>query len=50
MKCTKQEMSLFDRKRIMSWGISSYQLHASGRILFPSGERLFYCDVEEDRV
>ncbi|CAG0913396.1 unnamed protein product [Notodromas monacha] len=49
-KCSKQEMNLSDRKKIISWGISSYELHPSGRILFPASARIFHCPSRDDRV
>ncbi len=35
---------MWERKKVSSWGITSYDIHLdTGRILFPAGGSLYYC-------
>lgn len=41
---SKEELLMWERKKVSSWGITSYDIHLeSGRILFPAGGSLYYC-------
>lgn len=41
---SKEEQLLWERKKVSSWGITSYDIHLpSGRIIFPAGGSLYYC-------
>ena len=41
---SKEEQLMWERKKVSSWGITSYDIHLdSGRILFPAGGSLYYC-------
>lgn len=43
-KFSREEQLLYERKRLTSWGISSYEIHSdSGKIVFPAASNLFQC-------
>lgn len=43
-KFSREEQLLWERKRLTSWGINSYEIHSdSGKIVFPGASSLFQC-------
>lgn len=41
---SKEEQLMWERKKVSTWGITSYDIHLpSGRIIFPAGGSLYYC-------
>ncbi|GLH11264.1 AGAP003138-PA-like protein [Gryllus bimaculatus] len=41
---SREEQLLWERKRLATWGITSYELHhASGKLVFPACSSLFQC-------
>lgn len=43
-KFSREEQLLWERKRLATWGITSYELHSeSGKIVFPAASSLFQC-------
>lgn len=43
-KFSREEQLLWERKRLATWGITTYELHTdSGKIVFPTASSLFYC-------
>lgn len=43
-KCSREEQLLWERRRLATWGINSYELHEqSGKIVFPASGALFQC-------
>jgi dipeptidyl-peptidase 9 len=47
---SREEQLLWERKRLATWGLTSYELHPeSGRIVFPVASRLYQCtDVAQN--
>ncbi|XP_066244864.1 dipeptidyl peptidase 9 [Euwallacea similis] len=42
--CSREEQLLWERKRLTTWGINSYEIHEdSGKIVFPAASSLFQC-------
>ncbi|XP_073964130.1 dipeptidyl peptidase 9-like [Choristoneura fumiferana] len=46
-KWSREEQLLWERQRVAACGIASYELHPSGRVLFPCSSSLFACDEGE---
>ncbi|KAK4882354.1 hypothetical protein RN001_005673 [Aquatica leii] len=43
-KYSREEQLLWERKRLTTWGITSYEIHSeSGKIVFPAASSLFQC-------
>lgn len=43
-KYSREEQLLWERKRLTTWGINSYEIHCdSGKIIFPAAGSLFQC-------
>ncbi|GJQ74394.1 hypothetical protein Trydic_g21268 [Trypoxylus dichotomus] len=43
-KCSREEQLLWERRRLATWGINSYEIHEpSGKIVFPASGALFQC-------
>lgn len=43
-KYSREEQLLWERKRLTTWGINSYEIHtSSGKIVFPAANSLFQC-------
>lgn len=43
-KFSKEEQLMLERKRLATWGITSYELHEdSGKLVFPASSTLFHC-------
>ncbi|XP_012287809.1 dipeptidyl peptidase 9 [Orussus abietinus] len=43
-RSSREEQLLWERKRLSTWGITSYELHAeSGRLVFPAASSLYQC-------
>lgn len=43
-KFSREEQLLWERKRLATWGINSYEIHCdSGKIVFPAASSLFQC-------
>ncbi|CAH1154679.1 unnamed protein product [Phaedon cochleariae] len=43
-KFSREEQLLWERKRLTTWGINSYEIHGeSGKIVFPAASSLFQC-------
>lgn len=43
-KFSREEQLLWERKRLTTWGINSYEIHSeSGKIIFPAASSLFQC-------
>lgn len=43
-KFSREEQLIYERKRLSSWGIHSYEIHSeSGKIVFPAAGSLFQC-------
>lgn len=43
-KYSKEEQLLWERKRLTTWGINSYEIHSgTGKIVFPAAGSLFQC-------
>lgn len=43
-KYSREEQLLWERKRLATWGITSYELHSdSGKLVFPAASSLFQC-------
>lgn len=43
-KYSREEQLLWERKRLTTWGINTYELHPeSGKIIFPAAGSLFQC-------
>lgn len=43
-KYSREEQLLWERKRLTTWGINSYEIHSeSGKIIFPAPGSLFQC-------
>ncbi|XP_066595856.1 dipeptidyl peptidase 9 [Prorops nasuta] len=43
-RLTKEEQLLWERKRLATWGITSYEIHAeSGKLVFPAASSLYEC-------
>lgn len=43
-KSSREEQLLWERKRLTTWGINSYEMHSeSGKIIFPASSSLFQC-------
>ncbi|KAJ8913762.1 hypothetical protein NQ315_002442 [Exocentrus adspersus] len=43
-KYSREEQLLWERKRMTTWGINSYEIHSdSGKIVFPAASSLFQC-------
>ncbi|CAH0559459.1 unnamed protein product [Brassicogethes aeneus] len=43
-KFSREEQLLWERRRMATWGITSYEIHnESGKIVFPASSSLFYC-------
>ncbi|XP_017770979.1 PREDICTED: dipeptidyl peptidase 9 [Nicrophorus vespilloides] len=43
-KFSREEQLLWERKRLATWGINSYEIHPeSGKIVFPASSSLFQC-------
>ncbi|CAG9860999.1 unnamed protein product [Phyllotreta striolata] len=43
-KFSREEQLLWERKRMTTWGINSYEIHSeSGKIVFPAASSLFQC-------
>lgn len=50
-RTTKEEQLLLERKRLTTWGITSYELHSeSGKIVFPAAGTLYQCIDNPHRV
>lgn len=49
-RMSREEQLLWERKRLATWGLTSYELHVeSGRIVFPVASRLYQCtDVAQN--
>ncbi|XP_045506074.1 dipeptidyl peptidase 9 [Colias croceus] len=43
-KWSREEQLLWERQRVAAWGIASYELHQSGRVLFPCASSLFVAE------
>lgn len=42
--CSREEQLMLERKRLATWGITSYELHEdSGKLVFPASSTLFHC-------
>lgn len=43
-KFSREEQLLWERKRLATWGINTYEMHnQSGKIIFPASSNLFQC-------
>lgn len=43
-KFSREEQLMLERKRLATWGITSYELHEeSGKLVFPASSTLFHC-------
>ncbi|XP_023019960.1 dipeptidyl peptidase 9 [Leptinotarsa decemlineata] len=43
-KFSREEQLLWERKRMTTWGINSYEIHSdSGKVVFPAASSLFQC-------
>lgn len=43
-KFSREELLLWERKRLATWGITSYELHSdTGKLVFPAASSLFQC-------
>ncbi|XP_060524542.1 dipeptidyl peptidase 9 [Cylas formicarius] len=43
-RSSREEQLLWERKRLATWGINSYEIHEeSGKIIFPAASSLFQC-------
>ena len=43
-KFSREEQLMLERKRLATWGITSYEFHEqSGRLVFPASSTLFHC-------
>lgn len=43
-KFSREEQLLWERKRLTTWGINTYEIHSdSGKIIFPAASSLFQC-------
>lgn len=43
-RLSKEEQLLWERKRLATWGITSYEIHAeSGKLVFPAASSLYQC-------
>ncbi|KAF4531434.1 hypothetical protein B566_EDAN004202 [Ephemera danica] len=43
-RLSREEQLLWERKRLATWGLTSFELHAeSGRLVFPVASRLYQC-------
>ncbi|XP_018580319.1 dipeptidyl peptidase 9 [Anoplophora glabripennis] len=43
-KYSREEQLLWERKRLTTWGINSYEIHSeAGKIVFPAASSLFQC-------
>lgn len=43
-RSSREEQLMFERKRLATWGITSYELHhESGKLVFPAASTLFQC-------
>lgn len=43
-KFSREEQLLWERKRLATWGINTYEIHSdSGKIIFPASSSLFQC-------
>lgn len=43
-KFSREEQLLWERKRLTTWGINTYEIHSeSGKIVFPAASSLFQC-------
>ncbi|XP_019758417.1 dipeptidyl peptidase 9 [Dendroctonus ponderosae] len=43
-KSSREEQLMWERKRLATWGINSYEIHEdSGKIVFPTASSLFQC-------
>lgn len=41
---SREELLQWERKRLATWGITSYELHPeSGKLVFPAASSLFQC-------
>lgn len=41
---TREEQLQWERKRLATWGITSYELHVlSGKLVFPAASTLYHC-------
>jgi hypothetical protein len=41
---SKEEQLLWERKRLATWGITSYEIHPeSGKLVFPAASSLYQC-------
>ena len=49
-KFSREEQLQWERKRLATWGITSYELHPeSGKLVFPAASSLFQC-TDSDMV
>lgn len=43
-RLSREEQLLWERKRLATWGITSYEIHAeSGKLVFPAASSLYQC-------
>lgn len=43
-RLSKEEQLLWERKRLATWGITSYEIHLdSGKLVFPAASSLYQC-------
>ena len=43
-KFSREEQLMLERKRLATWGITSYEMHEeSGKLVFPASSTLFHC-------
>lgn len=43
-KFSREEQLLWERKRLATWGINTYEIHSdSGKVIFPASSSLFQC-------
>jgi dipeptidyl-peptidase 9 len=41
---SREEQLLWERRRVATWGITSYELHQeTGKLVFPAASSLFQC-------
>lgn len=43
-RLSREEQLLWERKRLATWGITSYEIHPdSGKLVFPAASSLYQC-------
>lgn len=43
-RLSREEQLLWERKRLATWGITSYEIHLdSGKLVFPAASSLYQC-------